>query len=46
MPPNHILWKCTGDYKPIKSPEKINQLKYVDDIKLFVKNENDLETLI
>ena len=38
--------KCTGGYKFTKSPEKITQLMYMDDIKLFVKNEKELVTLI
>ena len=29
-----------------RSPEKINHLMYMDDIKLFAKNEKELETLI
>ena len=43
MPLNHILRKGTAGYK---SQEKINPLKYIDDIKLFAKNEKELETLI
>ena len=46
MPLNHILRKCTARYKLSRSQEKINHLMYVDDIKLFAKNENELETLI
>ena len=46
MPRNHILWKCTGRYKLSKSQKKINHLMYMDDIKLFAKNERELETLI
>ena len=42
MPLNHIHGKCTAGYKLIKSQEKIN----MDDIKLFAKNEKELETLI
>ena len=38
MPFNHILNKCTARYKLKKSQEKINNLMYMDDIKLFVKN--------
>ena len=38
---NHILRKCTAGYK-----EKFNHLMYMDDIKLFAKNEKELETLI
>ena len=46
MPLNHILRKCTARYKLSKSQEKINHLMYMEDIKLFVKNEKELETLI
>ena len=46
MPLNHILRKCTAGYKLSKSQEKINHLMYVDDMKLFAKNEKELETLI
>ena len=45
MPLNHILRKCTARYK-LRSQEKINHLMYMDDIKLFAKNEKELETLI
>ena len=43
MPLNHIIRKCTVGYKISKSQEKINQLMYMDDIKLFAKNEKELE---
>ena len=43
---NHILRKCTGGYKLTKSQEKINHSMYMDDIKLFAKNEKGWETLI
>ena len=46
MPLNHILWKCAAGYKLSRSQEKINQLMFMDDIELFGKNENELETLI
>ena len=46
MPHNHILRKCSVGYKFSKSQEKINHLMYLDDIKLFAKNEKELETLI
>ena len=46
MPLNHILRKCTDGYKLGRSQEKVNHLMYMDDIKLFVKNEKELETLI
>ena len=35
MPLNHILRKCTAGYKVSRSQEKINQLMYMEDIKLF-----------
>ena len=44
MPLNHILRKCTAGYKLSKSQEKIDHLMYRDDIKLFEKNEKELET--
>ena len=46
MPLNHILRKCTARYKLRRSQEKVNHLMYMDDIKLFAKNEKELETLI
>ena len=46
MPRNHVLGKCTAGYKLRRSQEKINHLMYLDDIKVFAKNEKDLETLI
>ena len=46
MPLNHILRKCTARYKLRRLQEKINHLMYMDDIKLFAKNEKELETLI
>ena len=46
MPFNHILRKCTTGYKLSRSQEKINHQMYMDDIKLFAKNERELETLI
>ena len=46
MPLNHILRKCTAGYKLSRSQEKINHLMDMDDIKLFAKNEKELETLI
>ena len=35
--------KCTEGYKFTKSKEKINNLMYVDVIKLFAKNEKKIE---
>ena len=46
MPLNHILKKCRAGYKLSRSQEKIDHLMYMDDIKLFAKNEKELETLI
>ena len=46
MPLNHILRKCAASYKLSRSQEKINHLMYMDDIKLFAKNEKEPETLI
>ena len=46
IPLNHILRNCTAGYKLSRSQEKINHLMYVDVIKLFAKNEKELETLI
>ena len=40
------LRKCTAEYKLCKSQEKINHLIYMDDIKLFARNEKELETQI
>ena len=45
-PLNHILTKYTAGYKFSKSQKKTNHLIYMDDIKLFAKKENELETLI
>ena len=42
---NHVLRKCTAGYQLSKSQKKINPLVYMD-IKLFIKNEKELETLI
>ena len=39
MPLNHIIRKCTAGYKLSTSQVKINHLIYMDDIKLFAKNE-------
>ena len=44
MPLNHIL-KNAG-YKLSRSQEKTNHPMYMDDVKLFAKNEKELETLI
>ena len=44
MPLNHIFRKCTAGYKLSRSQEKNNHLMYMDDIKLFAKNEKELET--
>ena len=44
LPLNQILRKFTAGCKLTKSHEKINHLMYMDDIKLFAKNEKELET--
>ena len=41
MPLNHILRKCAAGYNLSRSQEKINHLTYMDDIKLFTKNEKN-----
>ena len=46
MPLNHILRKCTAGYKLSRSQEKFNHLMNMGDIKLFAKQEKELETLI
>ena len=46
MPLNHILRQCIAGYKLSRLQEKINHLMYMDDIKLFAKNEKELETFI
>ena len=46
MPLIHILRKCTDGYKLSRSQEKVNHFMYMDDIKLFAKNEKEQETLI
>ena len=46
MPLNHILRKSTAGYKLSKSQKKINLLMYMDEIKLYAKNEKELETQI
>ena len=43
---NHILRKFTAGHKLSRLHEKINHLMYTADIKLFAKNEKELETLI
>ena len=41
---NLIPRKCTGGYKLNKLQEKVHHLMYMDDIKLFAKNEKELTT--
>ena len=38
--------KCTAGHNLNRSQQKINHLMYMDDIKLFTKNEKELKTLI
>ena len=42
----HMLGKYTGRYKFSQWQERVNQQTYMDDIKLFTKNEKGLETLM
>ena len=46
MPLNHIIRKFTAGYKLSRSQEKIKHRMYMDDIKLFAKNEQELEAII
>ena len=46
MPLNRILRKCTASHKLSKLQEKINYLMNMDNIKIFAKNEKELETQI
>ena len=43
---NHILRRCSAGYKLSRSQENVNHIMYMDDMKLFAKNEKELETLI
>ena len=45
MPLNHLLRNCTGEYKLHISQENFNDIIYTDDMKMFAKNERELETL-
>ena len=42
IPLNHMLRKCTAGYKFTRSQEEINHIMYMDDIKLFAKNEKEV----
>ena len=44
MPLNYILRKCTAGCKLSKLQEKFNNLIYMEDIKLFAKDEKELDT--
>ena len=46
MPSNYILRNCKGVYKFTTLQETVNHLIYIDYIKIFVKNEKWVETLI
>ena len=46
MPLNHSRRKYTGGCKFTNSKEKINHQMFMDDFKLFAKNEKELEILI
>ena len=45
-PFNYIFWICSGLYRFAKSQKWINQLLYIDDIKMSAKIENVLDTLL
>ena len=45
IPFNHIFRKCPEDFKLTKSKEKINHLMSMDEMKLFPKNEKELDIL-
>ena len=45
IPLNHILRKYTARCRLRRSQKKINHLMCMDDIKLFAKNERELEIL-
>ena len=46
MPFDYILRKCAARYKLSKSLEKLSHQIYMDNIRLFAKNEKELEILI
>ena len=46
MTMTHILRKSKAGYKLSKSGERINHLLFMDDLKLYAKNEKALDSLI
>ena len=46
VPLNHILRKSKVGYEFSKVKEKVNHLPFMDDLKLYAKNEKSLESLI
>ena len=46
IPLTHVLRKITSGYEFTKSKEKINHLLYMDDLKLYAKNEKELDSLV
>ena len=46
IPLTYILRKCKPEYVFAKNGEKINHLLYMDDLKLYARNEKDLDSLI
>ena len=46
MTRNYVLRKSTGDNKFTRTQEKLNQLIYLDNIKVLAKNYKELVTLI
>ena len=46
IPLTHVLRKIKSGYEFTKSKEKINHLLYMDDLKLYAKNEKELDSLV
>ena len=46
IPLTHVLRKIQSGYEFTKSKEKINHLLYMDDLKLYAKNEKELDSLV
>ena len=46
IPLTHVLRKMKSGYEFTKNKEKINHLLYMDDLKLYAKNEKELDSLV
>ena len=46
IPLTHVLRKIKSGYEFTKSKKKINHLLYMDDLKLYAKNEKELDSLV